>query len=473
MREHLTVSSFRDPAGSLVRTEDRIFRFILDEGMEDFTFTQASSAMKKMIAEDKVVSYRTMTDQDILQHAEQYPDFAKQLNALKPRVILEHKRISFPSYPYEWSPKMLFAAGILTVQMSKQLLQDGIGLKDATPYNVLFVGPRPVFVDLLSFEKREPTDPVWLAYAQFVRTFLLPLYMHKSIKLPLNQIFFTRHDGLEIEECLKALRPFSSISYSLILLPFLLSKVAPKTLYNRQNKNPDLSSLILRSLMKRTAKQLHALRPKAGISFWSKYMQNKTHYSDEAFLAKEKLLTLFLEEKRPAKVLDVGCNTGYFSMMAAKCGAEVVAIDYDAEVIDRLWQHALERRLHILPLVVDIARPTPQIGWKNQEYTSFLARAHLHFDMVLMLAVIHHLLVTNRVPIEEIASLSAGLTRDVLVIEYIDPKDPMFMQLVRGRSHLFAAFNMEAFRAAFMRYFTIERTEKINETRALFLMRKI
>jgi hypothetical protein len=83
------------------------------------------------------------------------------------RGILEHSKVDFPSFPYEWPPEMLHAAGVLTLELAQAALDDGMGLKDASPYNV-FQGPNPVFVDVLSFERRDPRDFTWLAYGQLI-----------------------------------------------------------------------------------------------------------------------------------------------------------------------------------------------------------------------------------------------------------------------------------------------------------------
>src|SRR5262249_3269321 len=118
-------------------------------------------------------------------------------------LLLEHERLPFPSYPAEWPPEMLHAAARLPVDPPPAHQPAKLGLKDATPYNILFRGPRPIFVDVLSFEQRDPGDPTWAPYGQFLRTFLLPLLVNQRLRMPLDQIFATRRDGLEPEEVLR------------------------------------------------------------------------------------------------------------------------------------------------------------------------------------------------------------------------------------------------------------------------------
>jgi hypothetical protein len=145
----------------------------------------------------------------------------------------------------------------------------------------------------------------------------------------------------------------------------------------------------------------------------------------------------FVEEAvvgfRPQKLLDVGANLGAYSEIAARLGSAVVGIDSDPVVSGQLWRRARSRRLNILPLVVNFSRPSPATGWRYQESPSFLEPAQGHFDAVLMLAVVHHLLVTEGIPLAQILEVSADLTKDLLLIEFVPPTDSMFRRLARGR----------------------------------------
>src|SRR5579872_132813 len=180
--------SFRDPGGTVVRSAGRILRAVEPGSvaeLEAFLATQAAHSATN--AGQLVTSVRLS------------PGEAAGLN-LGSGAIFEHKRIPFPSYAHEWPPEMLAAAGTLTLELFQSALREGFGLKDATPYNVLFRGPQPVFVDVLSFERRDPRDATWRAYAQFVRTFLLPLAAHRYFGLSPADTFAGKRDGLEPAE---------------------------------------------------------------------------------------------------------------------------------------------------------------------------------------------------------------------------------------------------------------------------------
>ena len=396
--------------------------------------------------------------------------------------VLEHERIPFPSYPYEWPPEMLHAAGMLTLDLAERALEEGFGLKDATPYNVLFRGSEPVFVDVLSFERRAPLDAAWMAYAQFVRTFLLPLIATRHFGLSLDRILAGRRDGLEPETVYRWAGFWRRLTP-----PFLSLATLPKWLGSRQKEDASLyrpkparsaeqAHFILGGLLKGCRRQLVALDPAASPrdgSAWSEYLDHKSLYTPAQFAQKETFVSEVLGLVRPRTVLDVGANEGHFSLLAARKGSSVVAIDSDPVVVGAIWRRAFRERADVLPLVVDLTRPTPAVGWRNQECQSFLDRAAGGFDMVMMLAVMHHMLVTERIPLEDLLSLAAELTREYLLIEFVAPEDPMFQRIVRGREALYSHLSNARFEADAARHFELVRSIRIDGLhRWLYLFRR-
>ena len=398
-------------------------------------------------------------------------------------MILEHETIPFPSFPYEWPAEMLNAAAELTLDLALEFLDSGMGLKDATPYNVLFRGPEPVFVDVLSFERRDPHDPIWLPYAQFARTFLLPLLVSKYCGVRLDQVLLTSRDGLEPETAYRWLKPLQKIRppfLTLVSIPTWLAGTRNATetaIYRKRSlPNQEKAQFILRSFLRRLRRSLDRAQPREGArSTWSSYMTSagQCSYSAEQHAAKRAFVEQALREFSPKNVLDVGCNTGLFSLMAAQAGARVVSIDQDPVVVGELWRKARSERLDILPLVLSLARPSPGVGWRNRECPSFLDRALGAFDAVLMLAVIHHMLITERIPLADIIDLAAELTTDLLVIEFIGPEDEMFRRLTRGRDALHRDVSQTDFEATCRRRFDIVRNCKLEGlARWLYLLRK-
>lgn len=436
--------------------------------------------MRRCSADGRIVQTKII-GRDVVEELRREPSVERYFRGTGPLKVLEHERIPFPSFPYEWPPEMLHAAGGLTVDLARDLLADGLGLKDATPYNVLFRGPQPVFVDVLSVERRDQGDSMWLPYAQYVRTFLLPLLANKHCGMPLDQIFMTRRDGLDPEDVYRWLRPLQRIRppfLSLISMPTWLGSRHDQddsSIYEtKASANPEKAHFILDTLLKNLRRALDRLAPSAKRrSTWSNYMTGNNNYAAEQFQAKHLFVEEALKEFEPKSVLDVGCNTGHFSTMAARSGAAVVSIDYDPAVLGQVWRQAKAEDLNILPLAVNLARPTPGTGWRNQECPSFLDRATGHFDAVLMLAVIHHMQVTERVPLTDIIDLAARLTRNIVIIEFIGPQDSMFRRLTRGREELHAGLTQSAFESACKTRFEIVRSQLVAGTeRWLYVLQR-
>jgi ribosomal protein L11 methylase PrmA len=436
-----------------------------------------SDASAELFESQRLINTRFL-DEDAADSLLVHDEIRHVVSESKGATLLEHERVQFPSFPYEWPAEMLHAAASLTLDLAEQLLAEDLGLKDASPYNVLFRGPRPVFIDLLSFEPRKSGDPTWLPLAQFVRTFLLPLLVNKHFGINLGQLLTTHRDGLEPEEVFRLLSPAQKVSptfLTTVSLPVWLggNEVDAKIYDQQQLDDTAKATFILRQVLKNTRRKLNQVAPHANrTSTWSDYMQ-KNNYSEDYFPLKQKFVSEVVRESKPKRVFDVGCNTGHFSAIAARGGASVVAIDYDSVVVGEVWRQAHAENLDILPLVVDLARPTPAIGWRNAEGSSFLDRARGSFDCVFMLGVIHHLLVTERIPLAEILSLASDLTTESLVIEFVAPDDTMFRRITRGRDHLFTELTKEHFESVCGREFDIVRCERLDQTsRWLYLMKK-
>jgi SAM-dependent methyltransferase len=473
-------ASFRDPAGSLFRYRGRVLRVVNHVGAADLEAFLAAPSGQKLMAAGTVVPTRALDAAECRQLLAD-PSVHELYDARGGQMILEHERVDFPSFPYEWNAEMLHAAGLLTLDLAQALLADGLGLKDGTPYNVLFRGPSPVFIDVLSFERRQPGDATWLPYAQFVRTFLLPLLANRAYGLGFDQILTTRRDGLEPEEVYRWSKPSQRLRppfFSLVSMPTWLGgkhKQDDTSIYQKKLlADPEKARFILDHMLNGLRRTLNRLKPVEGkSSVWSDYMTTNNNYTTDHFQAKQRFVGEALAEFASRSVLDVGCNTGHFSAIAARNGAKVVALDYDPVVLGDVWRNARQEKLEILPIAVNLTRPSPGMGWRNQECASFLDRARGKFDAVLMLAVIHHMLVTERVPLADIIDLAAELTTNLLVIEFVAPDDSMFQRLTRGREELHKDLTPELFETECRRHFEIVRMQHVEgTTRRLYLLRK-
>lgn len=462
--------SFRDPDGFLVRSGARLYRCVAPHA--------AAKTLRFLLSP---LATHWMKEGVLCQTRESSVDDCSlpELSLPSGTLILEHQPISFPNYPYEWAPEMLAAAGKLTLELAKKAVLSGYCLKDATPCNIMFDGARPVFIDLLSFDERDPTDALWRPYAQFVRTFVYPLLLNRHFGLRLDEILMTHRDGLEPAR-VREICPW----WRLVLPPFLGAVTLPwlfadsgglasrRGYQARHARSPEEATYVLSRLFRHARKLLRTNAPGKGRSPWLRYMENDCRYSAREMGAKETAIKEALETYRPETVLDIGCHTGHFSRLAADAGASVVAVDRDADCASALWREAASLGRPILPLVIDIARPPGATGWANSECRSFLDRAAGRFSCVMMLALVHHLIVNERIPLRLIFSLAAKLTTDLLVIEYVDPGDEQFQRIVRGREALHRDLTEAAFEQAAVEQFEIAASVPVTPSRRIYTLRK-
>jgi SAM-dependent methyltransferase len=452
--------TFRDPAGSVELRPDGAYRSIHAPFDAEILAFLALPFAAELVADGRLVASEIVT-----------PATATDT------LVLRHPRISFQSYPWEWAPALWLAAAELTLNLCSDLVQRGWLLKDATPLNVLFRGTQPVFVDVLSIERTDPHKAIWLAYGQFVRTFLLPMLAYSRLGWPL-QVALTRRDGYEPEEVYAALSWPARLrqpALSTVTLPALLANnkaLNSASLAPRSLKDPEVAKQVMLKTLKSLLSQMRRVTPSYRSSTWSNYAETATHYSDEDHTRKRSFVTSALAKAKPTRLLDVGCNTGVYSLLAAEAGAEVISIDTDLQAVDRLCANLKGSGKNILPLCVDLAHPTPATGWENRENTSFLNRCAGHFDTVMMLAVLHHLLLRSQIPMDLIATLCSTLTTAHLILEWVPPADPKFHELVRGREAIYAHITESAFREAFARHFTTIDELTLANGRTMLHLRK-
>jgi SAM-dependent methyltransferase len=447
--------TFRDPAGSLVIEQDRAVRRIHPEAREAVRQFIESPFSRRLVERGDMIGITS----------EESPAGLRLL----------HPRVPIPTYPWEWTPSQWLAAGELTLSLCDEGLDEGWMLKDATPLNILFLGSRPVLVDVLSFERRDPREPLWLAYGQYVRTFLLPLLANRLLRWPLELSLF-RRDGYEPTEIYTAMRWLQRLSPSAlwpVTLPALLDgrESAPVRADNspRDRRDPAVSLHILRRMLAGLRKRTRAAMPRRAASNWSEYTDTQTHYSPAESAQKQAWVGSAIEELCPRTVLDIGANTGEYSALAAVCGAEVVALERDAEAAELIFRMSRTRNLSIQTIHGDLARPTPSVGWENRESTSLLSRLEGQFDLVLLLAVVHHLLLIEQIPLSSIVALCHRLTRRYLIVEWVPATDPMYLSLMRGRHTIYGSLTEADLLVACAGLFRTLRRQTLDNDRILFL----
>jgi SAM-dependent methyltransferase len=386
-----------------------------------------------------------------------------------------HERLPFINYPHEWIPDQLVDACRLTLDLSRSLREAGWNLKDGNARNVVFRGRQPVFVDFGSFEHRDDSSPVWRPAGQVQRHFLLPLLAFLKLGWNPANVLLSHPDGLSHDEAYRSLRSWRWSDrhvFWLCTVPAMLGRLGGSRRSAVRPLAADVcrtaADLTVRSLRRR----LDALASRLGSpqSHWAAYEGARTHYTGEQLALKRAAVDRMLRAASPRSLLDIGTNGGEYSNLAASQGCEVVSIDSDVGALRVARQAAAEAKLDVLHLLVDFTAPTPALGWNGVECQSFDQRCEKRFDLVMGLAVLHHVLVAGRIPLDEVLSKLASYTRRHMIIEYVDPSDEMFDAIAQQRATRFDGLTRDSFESALQRRFRIdEAVELIPGRRTLYL----
>lgn len=413
--------------------------------------------------------YQELTNAQLL-----IPHVATDVPAFTPDgwLVIQPQRIPFISYPYEWCFSQLKDAALLTLQLQQKALAHGMSLKDASAYNVQFLHGKPVFIDTLSFALYEEGQP-WPAYRQFCEHFLVPLALMAHTDIRLHRLLLSNLEGIPLQLGSKLLPWHTCMSFGLLMHVHLHAKAQVK--YTGQesgskNKQKAMSRNALLQLLDSLTATVKSLSWSPDKTLWADYYQH-TNYQDGAMRHKEQTVEQLLLKAGPEIVWDLGANTGRFSQIATKMGAQVVAMDFD---IGSTEIHYLrikeEKNTAVLPLVIDLTQPSPAIGWLNKERESIFARPKP--DLVMALALVHHLAISHNLPVSYLASFFAGLANHLL-IEFVPKSDSQVQRLLASRKDIFTGYTQAAFEEEFSRFFQIEEKHPLQGTeRTLYLMRK-
>lgn len=457
-------SSFRDPAGFIFTHNGAIYRQINKEGQADYRHFMDKGLYNALIAKRLLIPHATVTNM------EQFSTDSKRYAIIKPN------QIPFVSYPYEWSFEQLKAAAMLTLQVQETALEHGMILKDASAYNIQFIGKRPVFIDTLSFAIYDTGKP-WDGYGQFCEHFIAPLAIAR----------YTTYDALKLlQPCIEGV----PLSLACALLPkrarlnpgifsHLYLHNASQRRFQKSGAKSDseaqaiksrqISKLALHGLLASMTRTIRSMRAPKSQTEWGDYY-DFTNYSDKGFKEKRALVGKFLDQISPKPIIawDLGANNGEFSQLAAKEGIYTVAWDIDPIAVSRNYLHQIHTD-NMLPLIQDCVNPSPAIGWMNRERDSLLQRGPA--DVVFVLALIHHLAIGRNMPLQNIAEFLAATGKNI-IIEFVPKGDSKVDILLASRKDIFPEYDIEHFEAAMRKYFKLINKKSIPHTkRTLFLFK--
>ncbi len=448
--------SFRDPSGFLYERSGILYRQINRCYQADYERLMDSGLYRRLVERGWLVP-----------HEEVAVEPAEPEQAWK---VIRPERVPFVSYPYEWCFGQLRDAALLTLQIHRLALEHGMGLKDASAYNVQFRGGRPVWIDTLSFATYREGEP-WVAYRQFCQHFLAPLALMAHREVRLSQLLRVFVDGVPLDLASRLLPWKTRLQPRLAAHVHLHARVQQRLGANpKAHAGRQMSRHAMLGILSSLDRTIAALRWEPGGTVWSDYYQD-TNYSSEAFEHKRQLVSEFLQRLRPRLVWDLGANIGVFSRLASERGIYTVAFDMDPAAVEKNYrQAAASGDTQLLPLVADLTNPSGAMGWAERERMSLAERGPA--DALLALALVHHLAIGNNVPLGSIAEYFARLGR-ALIIEFVPKEDSQVQRLLAAREDIFAHYTRVEFERAFGRWFRIEQAVPIRESqRILYCMQR-
>lgn len=446
-------ASFRDPSGFIFRVDGVPYRQI----------NQPYQAHYDHLIESGL--YETLIDKGYL-----IPHQEVSIKPIDPSIaykVIQPENILFISYPYEWCFSQLKDAALLTLKIQKLALEFGMTLKDSSAYNIQFHQARPVLIDTLSFEIYNEGEP-WVAYRQFCQHFLAPLSLMVYRDIRLSQLLRVYIDGIPLDLASSQL-PIKSRLKIPIFLHIHLHASSQKRYADQQVKSSrKMSKVSFLGLIDSLESAVKGLRWSPQDTEWAEYYDDH-NYTTEGLKHKRHLVSEFLEIIRPQTVWDLGANTGVFSRLSSDSGIPTISFDIDPGAVEQNYLSCKsQEEVYLLPLLLDLTNPSPGIGWRNRERMSLIERGPA--DVVLALALIHHLAISNNVPLTNIASLFHE-TCSWLIIEYIPKTDSQVQRLLASREDIFPNYTMDDFEDVFSEVFKIHRKEAIiGSDRLLYLM---
>ena len=451
--------SFRDPNGFLYQIDGDLYRQVNLSYGPEYDHLVGSGLLAGLVR-----------DQLLVEHEEADLSLAAQPDAYR---VLKPQRIPVVSYPFEWCFGQLKTAALLTLTILRRALDQDMVLKDASAYNVQFVGARAIFIDTLSFERYRVGTP-WVGYRQFCQHFLAPLALMSKVDVRLAELYQTNIDGIPLDLAASLLPVRAK------LRPAIGTHIALHARTQRRFAQSDgaqttstrrVSKLGLLGIVQNLEAAVRRLTWRPSGTEWGDY-RSAMSYSDEAAESKRRLLEEFLSAKgRRPLILDIGANKGDYSAVAARHADYVVAMDADPAAVE-LHYRRLEAggASDVLPLHIDLAAPSPGIGWSNTEREALTDR--FQDATVVALALIHHLAISNNVPLAKIAEFLSGVA-DELIIEFVPKSDPQVSKLLASREDIFPRYTPRDFEEDFSRHFVIRRSEPIaGSERKLYLMER-
>jgi len=445
-------ASYKDPSGFVFQVNGKIYRQVNKVYAENYDHFIGSGLYEVLTGKHYLLSHTEIKD-NITSGEEWY-------------ITLLPEQLSFTSYPYEWCFEQMKDAALLTLEIVKIAVGKGMILKDATPFNIQFNKGKPVFIDTLSFEKYDASLP-WIAYRQFCETFLFPLWLAHYHKTGFQHLLGVYPGGIPVEIAAKLLPGKSGLNPGVWLHVRLQNKLNKSKVSNKTTHSFTKNKLL--NLVSHLESIIQKL-DNSNKTNWSNYYTENIN-SPEYLHEKEKIILDLLSKARGNKALDLGANDGQFSLLAAEKGYDVVATDNDEQCINNFYKKIKKLNIAaILPLCIDITNPSPASGFDNRERAAFSER--IQPDIVMALALIHHLVIGKNIPLSMVAEYLSRLAPQ-LIIEFVPKEDEKTQLLLQNKKDIYTEYSKEGFESCFGLYFNFNTAKQVGDTgRFIYMMNK-
>ena len=460
----LEPGSFRDPESRVFYSGDGVYRALSQDGLTDFKALQETKLFERFTADGRLVAT------EVVDHAS-VPGGTMVKDAAG---VLKHERIPFVSYPYEWPFSKLKDAALLQLDLNLAALEEGMILKDSTPYNIQFKGSKPVFVDIGSFERLREGEP-WVGYRQFCMLYLYPLMLQAVKGVAPHPLLRGAIDGITPGQMRGMVSFRDRFRKGFYLNVFLHAKLEARhgdrgKEVKAEVKQAGFKKELIVANVKRMRKVVERLdwSPPEGV--WVAYGERNS-YTDEDAKRKDEFVREVCTSQPWGLTWDIGANNGRYSRIAAEGSDYVLAVDADQGPVELLYRTLRdEGDEKILSLTMNLADPSPGLGWRGRERKSLPDRGAP--DLVLALALIHHIAIAANVPVREFVAWLADLGTS-LVIEFPTREDPMVQKLLGPkRAGLHPDYERENFERELSEAFDVDRRERLESgTRLLYFAR--
>lgn len=451
-------ASYRDPSGTVFYVDDRVYRGLDAVGLANWTALSTTKFFDAGVKYGSLVATSQAPPESV-----GISDYA---------AVLEHERIPFISYPYEWSFEMLRDAAATHLDLLRSSLEEDLTMKDGYSFNMQFRGAQPVFIDIGSFEP-VAAGP-WIGYRQFCQSFLYPLLLEAHLGVPFQRFLIGHLEGLEPSEMRRIFTGRKRFRKGVFKHVFLHSVAESNVTGGGRDIQRDLGKQgFSKELTKATAKKLSqligSLRSRRADSGWKSYRETCS-YSDADRDAKEQLVTSVVESRDLNLVWDLGANDGAYARIAAQHAKYVVACDSDDVTVDAMYRSLRADGVsNVLPLVMNVMDPSPARGWRGLERRAFSDRGRP--DLVMALALIHHLAIASNVPLPEVVAWMREFDAP-LIVEFVESHDPMAARLLANKPEgQFPDYRIDVFEKLLSEAYSITQSVRLpSGSRTLYVV---